>query len=74
MSLTPAAHHLSQQERGVYPVMGERGEVEAREPGTERIVRVAGDPGGEPAWEPKQVVALAAFGEGSCLTHAAGAR
>lgn len=44
---------------------------DAREPEADRIVRVTVDPDGEPAWKPKQAVALAAFGEGGCLAQAA---
>jgi hypothetical protein len=82
-AIAPTRHRVTLQSgRGYYAMcaidalgipymLGERGEVEAREPEAERIVRVMVDPGGEPAWEPEQAVVLAASGEGACLAEAA---
>lgn len=52
-------------------MLGQRGEVQAREPDGQRIVRVAVDPDGKPTWTPRQAVAVAAFGDGRCLAQSA---
>jgi hypothetical protein len=56
---------------GIPYMLDERSEVESREPEADRVVRVTIDPDWEPAWTPTQAVAVAAFGEGSCLAQAA---
>jgi hypothetical protein len=56
---------------GIPYMLGERAAVASREPGGSRIILLKVDPGSEPTWEPERAVALAAFGEGSCLAQAA---
>ena len=81
-SAPPTRHRVTLQDGRIYHAMcaidalgvpymlGERGEVEAREPDADRIVRVTVDPDGEPVWKPKEAVALAAFGACTCLAQA----
>jgi hypothetical protein len=49
----------------------ERGQLEAREPDGQRIVRVTVDPVSEPRWTPARAVAVAASGDGCCLAQSA---
>jgi hypothetical protein len=52
-------------------MLHEPGEVKAREPRSERMVRVAVDTECEPTPAPASAVVVAAFGDGSCLAQAA---
>jgi Alkylmercury lyase len=56
---------------GIPYMLGEPGEIQSREPETDRLVRVSVDPDREPTWTPAGAVALAAVGEGACLAQAA---